>query len=113
MGAPPSRRSTQPARNDCYQQHGGRRNRHPDGLRLVSRNPCYSPTEIEEKFMDKATAALAGFSAAVLVALPTAVSAQEQQSFKSIVGRGFEIKNVAFAKGEATENREVFVVTLQ
>ena len=41
-------------------------------------------------------------------------SAQEQQSsFKALMGRGFEIKNVAFAKGESTENREVFVVTLQ
>jgi hypothetical protein len=41
-------------------------------------------------------------------------SAQEQQSsFKALMGRGFEIKNVAFAKGESTENRETFVVTLQ
>ena len=38
---------------------------------------------------------------------------EQQQSFKSLLGRGFEIKNVAFAKGESTENREVFVVTLQ
>ena len=39
--------------------------------------------------------------------------AQEQQSFKSIMGRGYEIKAVTFARGDATENREVFVVTLQ
>ena len=39
--------------------------------------------------------------------------AQEQQSFKTIVGKGYEIKSVTFAKGEATENREVFIVTLQ
>jgi hypothetical protein len=39
--------------------------------------------------------------------------AQEQQSFKTIVGKGYEIKGVTFAKGEATENREVFIVTLQ
>ena len=39
--------------------------------------------------------------------------AQEQQSFKSLIGRGFEIKSVTFAKGEATSNREVFVVSLQ
>ncbi len=39
--------------------------------------------------------------------------AQEQQSFKTIIGKGYEIKSVTFAKGEATENREIFVVTLQ
>ena len=39
--------------------------------------------------------------------------AQEQQSFKTIVGKGYEIKNVTFARGESTENREIFVVTLQ
>ena len=49
--------------------------------------------------------------ATVLLAQP--VAAQEQQSFKSIVGRGFEIKSTVFLKGESTENREVFVVTLQ
>ena len=40
-------------------------------------------------------------------------SAQEQQSFKSLIGRGFEIKNVTFARGESTDNRESFLVTLQ
>ena len=40
-------------------------------------------------------------------------SAQEQQSFKTIMGKGYEIKSVTFAKGESTENREIFVVTLQ
>ena len=49
----------------------------------------------------------------VWLAVAGEVLAQEQQSFKSLLGRGFEIKNVVFAKGEATENREVFVVTLQ
>jgi hypothetical protein len=39
--------------------------------------------------------------------------AQEQQSFKTIIGKGYEIKGVTFARGEATENRETFVVTLQ
>ena len=39
--------------------------------------------------------------------------AQEQQSFKSLMGRGFDIKGVTFARGEATENRETFIVTLQ
>jgi hypothetical protein len=40
-------------------------------------------------------------------------AAQEQQSFKTIIGKGYDIKGVVFAKGEATDNREVFVVTLQ
>lgn len=39
--------------------------------------------------------------------------AQEQQSFKTIMGKGYEIKSVTFARGEATDNREIFVVTLQ
>jgi hypothetical protein len=40
-------------------------------------------------------------------------SAQEQQSFKTIMGKGYEIKTVTFARGEATDNREIFVITLQ
>jgi hypothetical protein len=40
-------------------------------------------------------------------------SAQEQQSFKSLVGKGFEIKSVTFAHGESTDNRDSFLVTLQ
>jgi len=60
-------------------------------------------------------------SAAGLVALMVALIAtpsgsalaQEQQAFKSLLGRGFEIKSVTFAKGEATGDRETFVVTLQ
>jgi hypothetical protein len=39
--------------------------------------------------------------------------AQEQQSFKALVGRGFEIKSVTFARGESTDNRDSFLVTLQ
>ena len=39
--------------------------------------------------------------------------AQEQQSFKTLMGKGYEIKAVTFARGEATDNREVFVITLQ
>ena len=39
--------------------------------------------------------------------------AQEQQSFRAIMGKGYEIKSVTFARGEATDNREIFVVTLQ
>ena len=39
--------------------------------------------------------------------------AQEQTSFKSLMGRGFDIKSVAFVRGESTDNRETFIVTLQ
>jgi hypothetical protein len=57
------------------------------------------------------TIALAACLTANLAAWPA--SAQEQQSFKSLMGRGFEIRAVTFVKGEATSDRETFVVTLQ
>ena len=50
---------------------------------------------------------------AFLLVQPTGAPAQEQQTFKSIIGRGFEIKSVTFARGDWSENREVAVVTLQ
>jgi hypothetical protein len=54
------------------------------------------------------------FAAALFYAAQTPQSfAQEQQSFKNLLGRGFDIKNVVFVRGEATENRETFIVTLQ
>jgi hypothetical protein len=46
-------------------------------------------------------------------ALAPAANAQDQQSFKTIIGKGYEIKSVTFARGDATENREIFVITLQ
>jgi hypothetical protein len=49
---------------------------------------------------------------ALLAVTPT-VLAQEQQSLKTILGKSYEIKSVTFVRGEATENRETFVVTLQ
>ena len=55
--------------------------------------------------------ALAVALLAVVLAPPA--HAQEQQSFKTIMGKGYEIKTVTFARGEATDNREIFVVTLQ
>jgi hypothetical protein len=58
-------------------------------------------------------AALAALTVALAVAQPDRATAQEQQSFKSLLGRGFEVKNVTFVKGEATGDRETFVVTLQ
>ena len=39
--------------------------------------------------------------------------AQEQQSFRTVMGKGYEIKSVTFARGDTTDNREIFVVTLQ
>jgi hypothetical protein len=48
-----------------------------------------------------------------LIAFAGSAQAQEQQSFKTIIGKGYEIKSVTFAKGESTDNREIFVVTLQ
>lgn len=57
---------------------------------------------------------LCAFAAALLaVVLAPPALAQEQQSFKTIMGKGYEIKTVTFARGEATDNREIFVVTLQ
>ena len=56
---------------------------------------------------------LCALAAAVFVAEAGTGLAQEQQSFKTIMGKGYEIKNVTFARGEATENREIFLVTLQ
>jgi hypothetical protein len=46
-------------------------------------------------------------------AFAASAHAQDQQSFKTIIGKGYDIKGVAFAKGESTDNREIFVVTLQ
>jgi len=51
---------------------------------------------------------------AILVARTAPSHAQEQeQSLRSLLGRGFEIKGTAFARGESTDNRDAFVVTLQ
>lgn len=51
-------------------------------------------------------------TAAAVMQIPAA-HAQEQQSFKSLVGKGFEIKAVTFAHGESTDNRDAVLVTLQ
>ena len=56
---------------------------------------------------------LCALGAAVFTAQAGNALAQEQQSFKTIMGKGYEIKNVTFARGEATENREIVLVTLQ
>lgn len=49
----------------------------------------------------------------LLFGLIASADAQDQQSFKTIIGKGFEIKSVTFARGDSTDNREIFVVTLQ
>ena len=58
-------------------------------------------------------AALVALTVALTAVQPDSARAQEQQTFKSLLGRGYEIKNVTFLKGEATGDRETFVVTLQ
>jgi hypothetical protein len=64
--------------------------------------------------MPKTSAAgLIAVAIALTAAQPDSARAQEQQTFKGLLGRGFEIKSVTFAKGEATGDRETFVVTLQ
>lgn len=63
--------------------------------------------------MPKTSAGLVVLIAALVVGQPAVTLAQEQQAFKTLIGRGFEIKSVTFAKGEATGDRETFVVTLQ
>src|SRR5260370_30938968 len=77
---------------------------------LWSRRPAAPGTmgTIEEETV-KTLVALADAS----FAFATAAQAQEQQSFKSLMGKGYDMKSVTFAKGEATQNRETFVVTLQ
>ena len=50
---------------------------------------------------------------ALTAAQPDSARAQEQQAFKTLLGRGFEIKSVTFVKAEATGGRETFVVSLQ
>jgi hypothetical protein len=51
--------------------------------------------------------------AALLFLAGAPARAQEQQSVKSLLGKGYDIKAVTFMRGEATENREAFLVTLQ
>ena len=70
--------------------------------------PANSIPTIEEELV-KTIVALAVMS----LAFAAAAHAQEQQSFKTIIGKGYDIKSVTFAKGESTDNRETFVVTLQ
>ncbi|HEY7297486.1 MAG TPA: hypothetical protein VH684_06070 [Xanthobacteraceae bacterium] len=53
------------------------------------------------------------FVLACLSLAQPAFAQEQQQSFRSLMGRAYEIKGVTFAHGESTENRDTFVVTLQ
>ena len=48
-----------------------------------------------------------------LMQAPDCGAQEQQQSFKALVGKGYEIKSVTFAHGESTDNRDSFLVTLQ
>jgi hypothetical protein len=52
-------------------------------------------------------------AAALVCAAQVSHAQEQQQSFKSLIGRGFDIKNVLFVRGEVSENKETFIVTLQ
>jgi hypothetical protein len=56
---------------------------------------------------------MSAFIAVLLVTSQAPALAQEQQSFKSLMSKGYDIKAVTFLHGEATENREAFLITLQ
>jgi hypothetical protein len=56
---------------------------------------------------------LVALAVASLAFAATAEAQEQQQSFKSLLGKGYDIRTVTFAKGETTQNREAFVVTLQ
>jgi hypothetical protein len=82
-----------------------------DGDEMVG--PAYDRAEREsneEVFVSRVVA----LAAVLFACVPTPPAlAQDQQSFRAIIGKGYEIKSVTFARGESTENREIFVVTLQ
>jgi hypothetical protein len=63
--------------------------------------------------MHQASKLIAAAAGLICVAQAGSAYAQEQQSFKTLLGKGFEIKNVTFAHGESTDNRDAFLVTLQ
>jgi hypothetical protein len=53
-------------------------------------------------------------TAGLTAAVASNCFAQEaEQSFKTLVGKGYEIKTVTFARGESTDNRDAVLVTLQ
>ena len=78
--------------------------------RVISYDRASNLGRFEEELVHQL---FAGTVALLWLAGAPAALAQDQQSFKTIIGKGYEIKGVTFAKGDATENREVFIVTLQ
>ena len=52
-------------------------------------------------------------SAVVLIGLCASAFAQEQQSLRTLLGKGYDVKGVTFAMGQSTDNREAILVTLQ
>ncbi len=56
---------------------------------------------------------LAAAAASAWLAGGAVAQEQQQASFKTLMGRGYDIKAVTYAKGEATDNREVVIVTMQ
>jgi hypothetical protein len=78
----------------------------------VARVPQWNPSNarIAEELVKKRYVLAV---ACIAIAGARDARAQEQQSFRTIMGKGYEIKSVTFARGEATDNREIFVVTLQ
>jgi hypothetical protein len=52
-------------------------------------------------------------SAVVLMGLCASAFAQEQQSLRTLLGKGYDVKGVTFAMGQSTDNREAILVTLQ
>jgi hypothetical protein len=76
----------------------------------------YDPASTRQMIRNEEELVKTVFVLAALLALAAGMPearAQEQQSFKTVIGKGYDIKSVIFAKGEATDNREAFVVTLQ
>jgi hypothetical protein len=55
----------------------------------------------------------AGLTVLLWLSGAPAALAQDQQSFRPTPDKRYANKGVAFAEGDETENREVFVVTLQ
>jgi hypothetical protein len=47
------------------------------------------------------------------LALAAPAVAQEQQSFRTIISKGYDIKSATFAHGQSTDDRDIFVITLQ
>jgi len=63
---------------------------------------------IEEELVKKFV-----LSFVVFIGFHASATAQEQQSLRTLLGKGYDVKGVTFAMGQSTENREAILVTLQ